>query len=274
MGNGVGGGHCPRQVGEGVIFYLGTHRPAWLEQTGVPLFVSRRTLAARRRLPRALGRWAMDSGGFSELSMHGKWTIGSTPYAAEVRRSVSEIGGLDWAAIQDWMCEPWILAKTGLDIAEHQARTVQSYEDLLAAAPDLPWAPVLQGWQREDYLRHLDLYLRRGHDLRSAPIVGLGSVCRRQATSEAAQLVRELSGLGLRLHGFGLKQGAFARGAHHQLVSADSLAWSFAARRRSGKCPAGRAKNCANCLHYALEWREGVLSVMSRQVEQLTMESL
>jgi hypothetical protein len=34
-------------------FWLGTHQPHWLALTDVPLFVSHRTLAQRRRLPRA-----------------------------------------------------------------------------------------------------------------------------------------------------------------------------------------------------------------------------
>lgn len=55
-------------------FYLGTHRPAWLGQMDIPLFVSDHTLSQVKNLPRALGPWALDSGGFTELDMHGKWT--------------------------------------------------------------------------------------------------------------------------------------------------------------------------------------------------------
>lgn len=42
-------------------------------------------------------------------------------------------------------------------------------------------------------------------------------------------------------------------------MSADSMAWSFAARRQpfSGSC--GR-RSCSNCLHYALEWRRRLLN--------------
>src|SRR4051812_4445749 len=89
----------------GFVFYLGTHHLSWLEQTDVPLFISRRTLAARKALPRARGHWAIDSGGFTELSMHGRWTIDARDYAELVRRARDEAGGLQWAAIQDWMCE-------------------------------------------------------------------------------------------------------------------------------------------------------------------------
>jgi hypothetical protein len=51
-----------------------THQPAWLAaDLGVPLLVSHRRLVGRRSLPRASGPWACDSGGFTELSMYGRW---------------------------------------------------------------------------------------------------------------------------------------------------------------------------------------------------------
>ena len=101
--------------------FLGTHKPQWLANprfAAVPLFVSRRTLAGRTTLPRAVGTWALDSGGFTELQMYGRWEMSARTYAAEVRRFRDEIGGMAWAAPQDWMCEPWILEKTGLTVAD------------------------------------------------------------------------------------------------------------------------------------------------------------
>src|SRR5262249_10265542 len=142
-----------------------------------------------------------------------------------------EIGGLRWAAPQDFMCEPYVLAKTGLTIAEHQRRTVASFLDLRDRAPDLPFIPVLQGWTLDDYRRCIELYARVGTDLTRAPVVGLGSVCRRQATAELETITRTLAGLGIRLHGFGVKTGGLDRYGRF-LVSADSMAWSFAARRK------------------------------------------
>src|SRR5207248_3954856 len=85
-------------------FYLGTHQPAWLARDlGVPLLVSHRRLASRRSLPRATGPWALDSGGFTELSLYGKWRTDVHAYVAAVRRYSREIGNLDWAAGHDWM---------------------------------------------------------------------------------------------------------------------------------------------------------------------------
>lgn len=133
----------------------------------------------RRSLPVALGNWGLDSGGFSELSMYGEWRTSPGQYAGEAQRYREQIGGMDFAAIQDWMCEPFILAKTGKTVLEHQERSVQSYLDLKALAPELPWVPVLQGWKIPDYLDHAAIYQRAGVDLGSLPRVGVGSVCRR-----------------------------------------------------------------------------------------------
>lgn len=233
--------------------YLGTHQPQWLERLDVPLFISRRRLADRKRMPRALADWALDSGGFTELTMHGRWTLSARQYVAEVRRFRDEVGRMTWAAIQDWMCEPWMLAKTGFGVAEHQRRTVDSYMELLDLAPEVPWAPVLQGWEPEDYFRHLDLYAARGFNLVDLPVVGVGSVCRRQHTAEAEDFIRRLAGMGLRLHGFGFKVQGLQR-AHDVLASSDSLAWSFQARRSPPLPGCSGHKNCANCAVFALRW--------------------
>lgn len=249
-------------------FYLGTHEPSWLgrkECTDVPLFVSHRRLARlRRRLPRAAGRWALDSGGFTELSMHGRWQTSAETYVAATRRYRDEIGGLDWAAPQDWMCEPWMLAKTGLTIAEHQRRTIDSVLELRALAPDLPFVPVLQGWQLGDYLDCIELYAEAGVDLAAEPTVGLGSVCRRQATGEIWTIVTVLAHEGLALHGFGVKTLGLADYGGC-LASADSMAWSYQARRRPPMDGCTRHQSCANCLRWALRWRRDVLDRYGRR---------
>jgi hypothetical protein len=254
-----------------LTFYLGTHRPTWLwTVTGVPLFPTFGELRKRKTpFPRATTRWALDSGGFTELKKHGRWTISPEEYVAFVRRCRDELGSLDWASPQDWMCEPWIIEGgthngqhyigTGLSVAEHQARTVENYLHLTDLAPDLPFIPVLQGWEMSDYFAHADAYSAAGVDLSTVPIVGIGSVCRRQATGQIADIFDHLRAYGLSMHGFGVKTAGLSMYADN-LVSADSLAWSYGARQdaRAGIRHCAK-KTCANCLHYALSWRERVL---------------
>lgn len=216
------------------------------------------------------------------------------------------MGGLRWAAIQDWMCEPFVLKATSLvertrgdaaaiariarragvapslmavanlvhltpkqtaeRIELHQRRTVESWVTLNRLAPDLPWIPVLQGWESDDYRRHVDMYQSAGTDLRDLPLVGIGSVCRRQGTREAERIVRRISQLGISLHLFGFKTSGLRRCAH-LATSADSLAWSYAGRsiwRRETRraCGGDHRGGCGNCATWAVRWREQVLAAI------------
>jgi len=236
-------------------FYLGVHEPAWLARLEVPLLVSHRRLSRLGRLPQAARGWALDSGGFTELALYGDWQTTPAAYAHAVARYAAEIGRLAWAAPQDWMCEPAILASTGRSVAEHQARTVANYLELRALAPTLPFIPVLQGWTISQYLDCVDRYANAGIDLAALPLVGLGSVCRRQATSQIGAIAAELAAAGLRLHGFGVKQHGLARYAD-ALESADSMAWSARARRGRIRLPGCAHRACSNCPRYALAWQQ------------------
>jgi hypothetical protein len=261
------------------IWYLGIHRPNWLSDSRlaeVPVFISRRTFLDRRTgeyrrtFPKAVGRYAVDSGGFTELQQYGRWTITPAQYVAFLRRLWAETGPFDFAAPQDWMCEPAVInggwfvkqhfAGTGLSVVEHQRLTVDNFVQLRNLAPDLPIVPVLQGWAEDDYLRCVDMYASAGVDLTAEPVVGLGSVCRRQDTDEAGFIIDSIRERGIRtIHGFGFKIEGL-RNCWHQLATADSLAASKDGRH-AGPCQhppyaAGvQPKSEANCLPYFLAWR-------------------
>lgn len=257
-------------------FYLGTHKPNWLEDKrfkDVPLFVSRRTLARMQEMPRAVMPWALDSGGFTELSMHGRWKTSPEQYVSEVRRIQGEVGKLQWAAPQDWMCEPVMLKKTKLTVVEHQKRTVENFLKLKSMAPELPFIPVVQGWTLGDYLTCVERYERAGIDLTKYKTVGVGTVCRRQGTDEAAEIMTTLHRGGLKLHGFGFKTRGLLK-VEHEMISADSLAWSFAARMQppmDGHDSPGPGRplghqSCANCPTFALRWRRSLLKRLKENV--------
>lgn len=234
-------------------FYLGTDQPNWLGKIDVPMMVSRRRMP-KRKYPRAIAPWILDSGGFSELNLHGTWILGAKEYASLVRHYDAEIGRMAFAAPQDWMCEPFMLKKTGLTIAEHQRLTTDNY---LALADNPKVFPVLQGWTVGDYLRHIEGYDKAGVPLDSAPLVGLGSVCRRQHTPEVHSIIKRLSGEGLRLHAFGVKTQGLAA-CRELLASADSMAWSFRGRFIVGR-HGMKPRSCAHCIHHALDWRNRIV---------------
>lgn len=250
-------------------FYLGTHRPNWLNDSTVPLFVSHVTLTPYRTLPRAATRWALDSGAFSEVAGTGGFRTTPAEYVAAVRRYRDEIGMLDWAAPQDHMCEPWVLAQSRIanTVGDAQTWTVTNYLELRTLDAELPIVPVLQGQTIGDYLRHADAYHQAGVDLAAEHTVGVGSVCRREATGEIAAIVARLAGEGLSLHGFGVKASGIRRYGWC-LRSADSMAWSYAGRKRFRPCPHTGVKSCGNCRPWAMQWRETVVADVEPQPVQ------
>lgn len=259
----------PPPVG-GMRFYLTTHKRHWVKLTNKPLFLKSEHFAVARTLPEALGPYAVDSGGFSELQRQGRWTRTPRQYIDDLRRIWECVGPYDWAAPQDWMCEdliihggqagPNLFVGTHLSVTEHQRRTVANFLELRSLAPDLRIIPVLQGRTILEYERCRELYERAGVDLRAEPTVGLGSVCRLQSTNEGAAIVTAMAAHGLRLHGFGFKTLGLAK-VGHLLASADSAAWSYHARYRPPL--AGHThKNCANCIDYAMRWRTCVINAI------------
>lgn len=239
-------------------FYLGTHELSWLPRSPFPLFVSARRLRRLKKAPRAKVRPIFDSSGFSELSLFSRWKTLAPQYAVEVVRWSSEVGGIDGAAIQDWMCEPFILEKTGKTVREHQALTIRSLIDLRSLAPQVVWIPVVQGWTVAEYADHVSMYRDAGFDLTTERLVGVGSVCRRQATTEARSIFTKMADLGLRTHAFGVKRDGL-RMFGDRCASADSMAWSFVARRRPIRLSGCAHKTCANCYRWAMLWRERLL---------------
>ena len=250
--------------------YLGTHRPTWLALPGPALMVSLNTLpnhpAWRAQVP-----WFLDSGGFTELQKYGRWRTTADQHIIRSRHAM-KIGRLVYASPQDWMCEPIVInggttptglkfAGTGLSVLEHQQRTVANLLDLRRFGADVPWVPVLQGFTIDEYHHCADMYEAAGVRLVDEPLIGLGSVCRRQAMGEATEIVQSLAQRGYRLHGFGFKQDGI-EACWPWLESVDSMAWSYNARaegRKGVTCgrPNGRGgtvKSCGNCRHYALEW--------------------
>jgi hypothetical protein len=253
-----------------VIFYLGVPEGSW--RLGVPTFVSARRL--RRRAtpwPWHGEPYAIDSGGFTELSQHGKWMTSPQQYSDELLRWADWRGQPDWAAPQDWMCEPEMLERTGLTIEQHQHASVCSVLQLREALQgQVNVIPVLQGWDVDDYVHCVELYSAYGLDLQAEPIVGVGTVCRRQDTSIGNLIMRTLAGGGLRLHGFGYKTEGLLAVAEH-LVSADSMAWSYQARLEPHPLPGCSHRCCNSCPRYALRWREQLLQRLSWREAQQTL---
>lgn len=182
--------------------------------------------------------WILDSGAFTEVAKHGRYRHGVEEYWLQIKRW-SLCGNLLIAVAQDWMCEPFVLERTGLTVSEHQQLTIERYDQLLQFKPPVPIMPVLQGYQVADYLQHLQDY---GDRLQPDQWVGVGSVCRRNGKpDEIADLLKSIKLIrpDLRLHGFGLKVLALESAEVRSLLySCDSMAWSYPRRFQPSPEPA------------------------------------
>lgn len=173
----------------------------------------------------------MDSHAFEILNLYGCYPEPPQAYADLVHR----IAGLCekvTPVTQDYMCEPFMLAKTGLSVEAHQRLTIERYDTLRHLIdPAFYVMPVLQGYTPREYVTHLEHY---GERLGPGAWVGVGSVCKRNtdpAAIKAVLLAIKAARPDLRLHGFGVKITALKSSLIRSLLhSADSMAWSSAAR--------------------------------------------
>jgi hypothetical protein len=211
-----------------MMFYVGLHQPH--DATHFDrAFISVNRVRGRRK-PVPCNDWIMDSGAFREIEKFGCYRHEPAEYAAEVNRLAAINPGMKAAVSQDYMCEAWMLEKTGLTLQDHQRLTIERYDALLPLV-SVYLMPVLQGYSLQSYLDHIDQY---GDRLKPGMYVGVGSVCKRNG--DVRQIEAILSAIkrkrpDLQLHGFGLKTTALSSGVVRDcLYSADSMAWSFAAR--------------------------------------------
>jgi hypothetical protein len=211
-------------------FYVGLDTPSHSAHFARS-FISVNRVRGRRK-PVPAGEWIMDSGAFREIEQFGCYRHAPEEYAAEVNRLSAINHGLKAVVSQDYMCEPFMLKKTGLKVADHQRMTIERYDALHPLITSVYLMPVLQGYLISDYLSHIDQY---GDRLKHGMYVGVGSICKRN--SKMRQIEAILSAIkrkrpDLRLHGFGLKITALGSGIVRDcLESADSMAWSFHARK-------------------------------------------
>lgn len=184
----------------------------------------------------------LDSQAFRILELHGEHQLTPLQYAATAAR-LAKLCGRVVVVTQDYMCEKYIFQKrlehTGVrfTVADHQRLTIARYDALHfhATQRGLVVMPVLQGYKPSEYVDHIQQYGRR---LAFGAWVGVGSVCKRNGDiNKIAEVLIAIKQArpDLRLHGFGLKTTALASDLIESLLhTADSMAWSYAARRQGG----------------------------------------
>lgn len=226
-------------MSEDVRFYVGLHQPADAHRFERACISINRLRGRKKPIPDV--RVLVDSGAFTELNLYGAYRHEVDEYADELARLYRDgVVNIEAAVAQDYMCEAFMLAKTGLTIADHQRLTIERYDALKKALDDrfeggcpFPILPVLQGYSPSDYVAHIAAYGKR---LARNMWVGVGSVCKRNGAPELiAAVLKAIAAVrpDLRLHGFGVKITALLHAVVRQLLAtADSMGWSFAARKQ------------------------------------------
>lgn len=245
--------------------------PAWERDGGGHITLSMSNMPKRRFPIVRRSVVYVDGSGFMVLSKYGCWPWDAAEHRRKARACLLGLGRhvVAWVCIQDWMCEPHMVAHTGLTVREHQRRTVQNYLDLCELDPSIPWLPVVQGWTLDDYLDCVEMYRHAGVDLTELEYVGVGSVCRRQDTPEGLEIIVTLLRMGLRVHAFGYTAAGLQRlrsvltDAEWSRLTSDSAAWSKKAKTAKILLPdhyhGAKTKNCANCVVYARVRRREIL---------------
>lgn len=252
-------------------FYVGLHQPSDAKH------FDRCMVSVSRLRDRVsdfkVGEWMMDSGAFMELKLFGRYRDSVETYADHIRRW-ARCGRLVAAVGQDYMCEQFMLDRTGLDTVTHQRLTIERYDALLAENTGTYILPVLQGYKPDEYVQHLRDYGDRfppptwdGETQRwVGPWVGVGSICKRNSNIEAIEEVLIAitdARPDLRLHGFGVKTIALESSIVRScLYSADSMAWSFAARK---------ARHAGDLTRDANDWKEArdfTTTIKTQRVKQ------
>lgn len=210
-------------------FFVGLHQPH-VAGNFDSAFISVNVIR-NRKSPFPANDWIMDSGAFTTIFKHGGYPEPVSAYADQIRRW-KDNGNLLAAVAQDYMCEADMLKRTGLTVADHQRLTIERYDALLAEDTGVYIMPVLQGYASREYVDHIRQY---GERLKPGMWVGVGSVCKRNSNPMA--IWRVLDSIkaerpDLRLHGFGVKKTSLeVTLIRDMLYTADSMAWSFAARK-------------------------------------------
>lgn len=166
---------------------------------------------------------ALDSAGFVAMARYRFY-----PWSAGAYLRLATAAPWRWFSAMDLCVEPEI-ARDEASVLDRIAGTVRLFRlcQREAAARGIAdrLVPVIQGWRPDHYLHCLD----RLGDVTDAPLIGLGSVCRRPLGGRDGILRvvdvmdRALGDAPCRLHLFGVKSEAMhALRDHRRIASVDS----------------------------------------------------
>lgn len=206
--------------------YAQFRRSLWATRPPTPLMIAasscyRRGSLRVRPFPRQARPTFCDSGGFVFASRNREYPFTCNDYLVWLMQM-----NPDYASVMDYPCEEEI-APDAEAVRERQLRTITNARLLMGADVPWCWLPVIQGFHRDQYLRHVSDYQEA--DL-VRPYMGIGSLCNRTSTQDIVEIVEAIAEAlpGVRFHLFGVKlQIVESKVALPlQVTSADSGAWN------------------------------------------------
>lgn len=174
-------------------------------------------------------------------------------------------------ALRDYPCEPDLLDSLFRTVAEQQERTLNHHIELLDKIEDSSVSrdnavTVVQGWTTDQYLAAFDDL--RDHDCLTDTIA-IGSICRRGADHEIADIILELRDAipdRIGLHAFGVKGNVLRfKSVADALESVDSQAYDYSASRYDQSNEAVASHTWRDSARCYLQWRHNLLGVVATE---------
>ena len=241
------------------VFYLGAHHPHWLWRATFPLFISHHRLAGRRSPAAASG--VPVGAGLGRVYR----TVPARPVdhpRRAIRRGDRPVRGAGRTA--------GLRRPAGLDVRTAHSRPHRPvrprapgpHRGQLPGAAGAGAAPAVHPGGAGLAARGLPALRADVPGGRGRP--GPPAADRRRVgvppsppgRSPSSSPRWRPSGCGC---GFGIKTSGLHRYGH-LLASADSMAWSYSARRAPALSGCTGHRNCANCLTYDTTWRQHILA--------------
>lgn len=243
-------------------FFL-SGQPSWLQQTDVPISIPWSVLSSRRRFKRSKGPWII---GRPVVEMFPNINL---PFYANIVDQCLDLG-LRHATT------PWYTHDIQYvpDMRTLQKQSTENYMRLHDLIPGR-FLPVIHAYSPDDVDFALNIY--EAYGALWSPAVQIKGytpsvhVIRKFALGvlpaerwARRDVVRDICSRGIELHAHGLNWVRL-RDLSPYIVSADSDSWRSVGRRtRMDGC---NHKDCANCLRFALSWRdEAIHEFESKQV--------
>jgi hypothetical protein len=208
-------------------------------------------------------RWMMDSG-IGGMFKGKKRDLSIDEYALVLQKWHPPIA---WS--YDWPCEPGLRNTFHYSVKQAQDWTTENTIWLLE---NYPVSSVIQGWDVDDYLRHID-------DLKSHGLLtermGIGSICRRGQINKISRIIREIHRelpSWVKLHGFGVKISILNTDAFHCLFSADSASWNMERRYYSWNENNNKGLTWQQKVPWLLSYIDRIESLIAPHPEQTLLE--